>query len=164
MSTPLYGKYRGTVANNVDPQQQGRLQVEVPSVLGPGSRLTWAMPCVPYAGSGVGFFALPPVGADVWVEFERGDPEYPVWVGGFWRQSSDVPASPPLAEIKIFKTDTATLKLDDTPGAGGITIETTAGMKIVLNAQGIEIDNGTGATVKLQGPKTSVNGAALEVT
>ena len=158
-----YGKYRGTVASNVDPLQLGRLQIEVPSVLG-SSRLSWAMPCVPYAGPGVGFFALPPVGARIWVEFEHGDPDFPIWVGGFWDQSSDLPANPPLAQTKVVKTDVATLTLDDTPGAGGVTIETTAGMKIVLNAQGIEISTGQGATVKLQGPKTSVNGAALEVT
>ncbi|MES9991928.1 MAG: phage baseplate assembly protein V [Candidatus Thiodiazotropha sp.] len=159
----FYGKYRGTVVNNIDPQQLGRLQVMVPQVLG-GSRLSWAMPCVPYAGPGVGFFMLPPVDARIWVEFEGGDPDYPIWVGGFWDQSSDIPASPPLAEKKIIKTDTATLSLDDTPGAGGITIETTSGMKILLNAQGLEIDNGQGATVKLQGPKTAINGSALEVT
>lgn len=157
------GKYRGTVANNVDPLQLGRLQIEVPSVLG-DSRLSWAMPCVPYAGSGVGFFMLPPVDAHIWVEFEKGDPDFPIWAGCFWEESSEIPASPPLAQIKIIKTDTATLTLDDTPGSGGITIETTAGMKIVLNAQGIEITNGLGATVKLEGPKTSINGAALEVT
>lgn len=159
----FYGKYRGTVVNNLDPQQLGRLQVMVPQVLG-SSRLSWAMPCVPYAGPGVGFFMLPPVDARIWVEFEGGNPDYPIWVGGFWDQSSDIPASPPLAEKKIIKTDTATVSLDDTPGAGGITIETTAGMKILLNAQGLEIDNGQGATIKLQGPKTAINGTALEVT
>jgi uncharacterized protein involved in type VI secretion and phage assembly len=159
----FYGKYRGTVANNIDPQQLGRLQVVVPQVMG-SSRLSWALPCVPYAGPGVGYFFIPPVGARIWVEFEGGDPEFPIWVGGFWDQSSDIPASPPLAEKKIIKTDTATLSLDDTPGAGGITIETTTGMKIVLNAQGLEINNGQGASIKLQGPKTAVNGTALEVT
>lgn len=161
--TRFYGKHRGIVANNIDPQQLGRLQIEVPTVLG-DSRLSWAMPCVPYAGPGVGFFFIPPVGARIWVEFENGDPDFPIWVGGFWDQSSDIPASTPIAEIKIIKTDTATLTLDDTPGAGGVTLETTAGMKILINAQGIEIDTGQGATVKLQGPKTSINGAALEVT
>lgn len=161
--TQYLGKHRGTVANNVDPQRLGRLQVVVPTVLG-DSRLSWAMPCVPYAGPGVGFFMVPPVGARIWVEFENGDPDFPIWVGGFWEQSSDVPASQALAQQKVVKTDTATVKLDDTPGTGGVTIETTAGMKIVLNAQGIEINDGKGATVKLQGPKTSINGTALEVT
>ena len=81
--TQFFGKYRGTVANNIDPQMMGRVQVSVPSVLGEG-QLSWAMPCVPYAGSGVGFFAIPPNGANVWVEFEAGDPDYPIWSGCFW--------------------------------------------------------------------------------
>ncbi|HBL27563.1 MAG TPA: baseplate assembly protein, partial [Acidobacteria bacterium] len=55
----FYGKYRGKVSNNIDPLQIGRLQVSVPEVLGDG-RLSWALPCVPFAGPGVGFFALPP--------------------------------------------------------------------------------------------------------
>jgi len=161
MST-FYGKYRGTVENNVDPMFLGRIQVSVPAVLGQGS-LSWAMPCVPYAGSGVGFFAIPPNGANVWVEFEGGDPDYPIWSGCFWG-TGEVPASPAVDLIKILKTDTATLTLDDTPGAGGITIETMMGAKIVINAQGIEITNGQGGTVKMTGPQVSVNNGALEVT
>jgi uncharacterized protein involved in type VI secretion and phage assembly len=160
--TQYIGKFRGSVANNVDPLRLGRLQVVVPTVLG-DSRLSWATPCVPYAGPGVGFFALPPVDALVWVEFENGDPDHPIWVGGFWDDAGDLPVRPPIAEKKVLKTETATVTLDDTPGLGGITIETTGGMKIVLDAQGIEIGNGT-ATVKLQGPKVSINGTALEVT
>jgi uncharacterized protein involved in type VI secretion and phage assembly len=156
------GKYRGTVANNIDPQQLGRIQISVPTVLG-ASRLSWAMPCVPYAGPGVGFFAIPPVGANVWIEFENGDPDFPIWTGCFW-DSGDVPASPALAEKKVLKTDVGTITLDDTPGAGGLTIETTAGMKIVLNAQGIEINNGQGGSIKLTGPKVAINDTALEVT
>ena len=75
-----FGKYRGTVVSNDDPTSRGRLQVTVPNLV----ENTWAMPCVPYAGSGVGFFAIPPVGANVWVEFEGGDPDYPIWSGCFW--------------------------------------------------------------------------------
>ena len=161
MST-FYGKYRGTVENNVDPMFLGRIQVSVPAVLGQGS-LSWAMPCVSYAGSGVGFFAIPPNGANVWVEFEGGDPDYPIWSGCFWG-TGEVPASPAVDLIKILKTDTATLTLDDTPGAGGITIETMMGAKIVINAQGIEITNGQGGSVKMTGPQVSVNNGALEVT
>jgi hypothetical protein len=65
MPRQFFGKYRGSVANNIDPQMMGRIQVSVPAVLGEGS-LSWAMPCAPYAGPGVGFFAIPPNGARVW--------------------------------------------------------------------------------------------------
>lgn len=73
----FFGKYRGKVESNLDAFQQGRVQVSCPAVLGDGS-LSWAMPCAPYAGSGVGFFAVPPNGANVWVEFEGGDPDYQI--------------------------------------------------------------------------------------
>ncbi len=155
------GKFRGKVENNVDPMQLGRIQASVPAVLGEG-KMSWAMPCVPYAGSGVGFFAIPPVGANVWVEFEGGDPDYPVWSGCFWG-SGEVPAQPAIAEMKVLKTDTATITVNDIPGAGGITIETSTGMKIIINAQGIEITNGQGGSIKLTGPQVSINSGALEV-
>lgn len=160
--TSYHGKYRGKVANNIDPLGLGRVQVEVPQVLGDG-RLTWAMPCVPYAGPDVGFFFIPPNDAAIWVEFEGGDAEHPIWVGAFWEEAGDVPVSPAIPQTKVLKTDTITVTLDDLPGVGGVTIETN-GMKIVMTTTGIEIDNGTGASVKLQGPKVSINGSALEIT
>jgi hypothetical protein len=159
--TQFFGKYRGTVASNLDPMQQGRIQVRVPAVLGDG-RMSWAMPCVPYAGSGVGFFAVPPVGANIWVEFEGGDPDYPIWSGCFWGLG-EVPAMPALAEMKVFKTDTCTITLNDLPGVGGVTIETVTGMKIVLSVTGLEIDNGQGGSIKLTGPQVSVNNGGLDV-
>lgn len=161
----FFGKYRGKVENNLDPQQQGRVQVSVPAVLGEGS-LSWAMPCAPYGGSGVGLFAVPPVGANVWVEFEGGDPDYPIWSGCFWGQG-EAPASPAVPFIKIFKTDGLTLKLDDTPGAGGFTLEVgppvvPTPMKLMISASGIEISN-SAANVKLSTVSVSINNGALEV-
>lgn len=157
----FFGKYRGKVENNVDPMQQGRIQVSVPAVLGEGQS-SWAMPCAPYAGSGVGLFTIPPSESNVWVEFEGGDPDYPIWSGCFWG-TGEAPATPTVAQMKVLKTDTATITINDTPGAGGIKIETTTGMKIEMSVTGITIDNGMGASIKLEGPKVSVNGSALEV-
>ncbi len=56
-----------------------------------------------------------------------------------------------------------TITLDDTPGVGGITLETSTGQKISLTSLGIEISNGMGAKIELQGPQVSVNGGALDV-
>jgi hypothetical protein len=161
----FFGKHRGKVENNVDPLQLGRVQVSVPAVLGDG-RLSWAMPCVPYAGSGVGLFAVAPVGANVWVEFEGGDPDYPIVSGCFWG-TGEVPALPAVAEVKVWKTDGITLTLSDLPGGGGATLEVgppavPAPLKLVFNASGIELNNGA-ASVKLTPASVSVNNGALEV-
>lgn len=99
----FFGKYRGTVANNADPRMQGRIQVSVPAVLG-DSLLSWAMPCVPYGGPQVGFFAVPPNGANVWVEFEGGDPDYPIWTGCFWGDG-EAPVQPAPPTMKVLQPE-----------------------------------------------------------
>jgi hypothetical protein len=166
MFQPFWGKYRGKVETNVDPQQLGRLQVSCPAVLG-GGRLAWALPCVPYAGSGVGLVLTPPVGANVWVEFEGGDPGSPIWSGCFWGLG-ELPAKPALPPIKLLQTDGLTLKLDDTPGVGGFTLEVKAPavgsppLKLTMTSAGIEISHGK-AKVQLTAIGVSINDGALEV-
>jgi len=160
-----YGKYRGTVKNNIDPMQQGRVQVSVPRILGDG-RMAWAMPCVPYAGNGVGLFMVPPVDANVWVEFEGGDLDKAILAGCFWGVG-EVPATPALAEMKVLKTDSITVELSDLPGAGGLTIEVgppaaPVPMTISCTASGIELSIGA-AKVLLSATSVSVNNGALEV-
>lgn len=161
-----FGKYRGTVVNNIDPQMQGRIQVSVPSVLGDG-RLSWAMPNAPYAGNGVGFFAIPPIGANVWVEFEGGDIDYPIWAGCFWGLG-EAPAPGALPTTKTFTTESITLTLDDLPGAGGFTLEvqppaSALPARIAISISGIEITYG-GASIELSPVSVSINGGAVEVT
>lgn len=144
----------------------GRIRAKVQDVLGDQDS-GWALPSSPYAGDNVGLFLVPPVGANVWMEFEHGDPDYPVWSGCFWSEGKipylTVPS--PLPYLKILKTDTCTIALDDTPGAGGITIETTvgAGAKIVMNVEGIEISGGGLGDIKVTVTSVSINDSALEV-
>jgi uncharacterized protein involved in type VI secretion and phage assembly len=161
--TEYFGTYRGKVEQNIDPEQRGRIQVSVPAVTGSGT-LNWALPSVPFAGSSVGVWAIPPTGANVWVEYEGGNPDLPIWTGCFW-DLGQAPATPALAEQVVLKTKTCTLTLSDLPGPlGGARLETQTGMKVAISATGIEITNGLGATIKLEGPKVSINGTALEVT
>lgn len=163
--TQYFGKYRGKVENNLDPLSQGRVQVSCPAVLGQG-RLSWAMPSTPYAGCGVGLFAVPPVGANVWVEFEGGDPDSPICGGCFWG-AGEAPAQPALAETKVWKTAGITLTLSDLPGAGGVTLEASPPvvampLTVKLDSSGIELSAGA-AKVKLSPAGVSINDGALEV-
>jgi len=160
-----FGKYRGKVENNIDPMQLGRLQVSVPDVLG-ANRLGWAMPCVPYAGPGVGFFALPPLGANVWVEFEGGKIDFPIWSGCFW-SAGQVPVKPTTPFVVALQTQSVSLKLVDLPGAGGFTLEVkppavATPLKLAFTSAGIEIQNGKNS-IKLTPVSVTINDGALEV-
>ena len=163
----FYGKYRGVVTDNLDPLMIGRVRARVPDVMG-DRESGWALPCAPFGGDKVGFFAVPTVGAGVWIEFEHGDPDYPIWAGCWWGSLAEMPptllAPPPPSKKLMLRTEAGhSILVDDTPGVGGITLETATGQKVALTASGIEIDNGMGAKVSLQGPQVSVNNGALEV-
>jgi len=172
MEARYYGKYRGTVINNIDPEQRGRIMAMVPDVLGltPSS---WAMPCVPMAGKQQGVFMVPQIGAGVWIEFEQGDPDYPIWVGGFWGVAAEVPALalapppiPPGQNIVMQTTAQNTLVISDsapTPISGGIVLKSTGGATIVVNDSGIYIQNGKGASLVMAGPTVTINNGALVV-
>jgi uncharacterized protein involved in type VI secretion and phage assembly len=163
-----YGKYRGVVLNNIDPMQMGRVQVQVPDVMGVGLS-SWAMACVPFTGKQSGVYCVPQIGAGVWVEFEQGDPDHPVWVGGFWGSVADVPALAlaglPVSPSIVLQTGNQnTLMISDLPGpTGGILLKTTAGALISINEIGITISNGQGATIMLTGPTVNINAGALTV-
>lgn len=165
----FYGKYRGTVVQNVDPEQRGRIQVMVPDVSGliPS---TWAMPCVPVAGKQSGSWFVPQIGAGVWIEFEQGDPDYPIWTGCFWGIAAEVPAlalagNPASPSIVLQSGLQNVVTISDLPGpAGGIMLKSTTGAMILVNDVGITISNGKGATIVLVGPTVTINNGALVVT
>jgi uncharacterized protein involved in type VI secretion and phage assembly len=164
-----YGKYRGVVLNNIDPMQLGRLLVQVPDVTGlaPSS---WAMPCFPATGKQMGMWALPQVGAGVWVEFEQGNRDYPIWSGSWFGVVAEVPAlalagNPASPSIVLQTGLQNTIMISDMPGpAGGILLKTTTGAMISINDTGIIISNGKGAVITMTGPVTDINAAALTIT
>jgi uncharacterized protein involved in type VI secretion and phage assembly len=167
-ATKYWGKYRGMVLNNIGPMQMGRLMVQVPDVtsLIPG---TWAMPCVPVAGIQNGMVALPMIGSGVWVEYEQGDPDFPIWVGCFWGSAAELPAlshlTPPVVSAITFQTPLQNgLTISDLPGpAGGIMLKSATGASIIVNDTGIYIQNGKGASIVMTGPSVTVNAGALVV-
>lgn len=171
MTEKFYGKYRGTVLNNIDPMVQGRIQATVPDVSGL-TPTTWCLPCFPIAGINTGFFAVPPIGAGVWIEFEQGDPDYPIWVGCFTGSPADVPllAQTAPAPIPAFTLQTPLkngIVIADSGGplgVGGITLQSATGATIAVNDTGIIITNGKGAQITLVGPTVDINLGALTIT
>lgn len=159
-SPAFYGKYRGVVTDNDDPNGLGRLRVKVLDVLG-DQESGWALPALPYAGDRVGLYLIPPVDAFVWVEFEHGNPDYPIWTGCFWLSDTTVPQEADGPGIKLLKTDSATITIDDDEGS--ITIENDSGMKVVMDSEQIEISNGE-QKITISAGSVSVNDGALEVS
>ena len=82
----LFGLYRATVLSNIDPTKTGRLQLQFP-LAGTVIPSTWAVPCLSAADAravALREFVLPPIGSMVWVMFDAGDPDFPIWMGCAW--------------------------------------------------------------------------------
>lgn len=168
----FYGKYRGTVINNIDPMFMGRLLLEVPDVVGLVPS-TWAEPCVPLAGPTgppMGVYLVPPIGAGVWVEFEQGDVNYPIWSGCRWGTPADVPTVAllglPISPSIVLQTaGQNTIAISDLPGpTGGIMLKSLTGAMILVNDIGITISNGKGAIIAMVGPTVTINAGAMVIT
>jgi hypothetical protein len=165
-----YGKYRGTVVNNVDPEGRGRIQALIPDVFGL-IPCGWALPCLPVAGKGSGAYFVPEIGAGVWMEFEQGDPDYPIWSGCFWGAIAEVPATgmaspPPTPNIVFQTTGRNSITVFGAPG-GGITIcagplTSPSSPRIMITQASIVISNGQSSIV-LAGPTVTINNGALVV-
>jgi len=166
----FYGKYRGFVVDNADPEHLGRLKLKVPSVLGSEVVTGWAMPCTPYGGdANQGFLFIPEVDAGVWVEFEEGDLEFPIWVGTFWSKpggESELPKpnDPDGAEQggiqdpptrKVIKTLKGhTIQLEDADGEEMIliiqNIDPSKRNVIAMNKDGVKITDLTGNLIEMK--------------
>lgn len=166
---PLYfGKYRASVLNNTDPMLQGRIQVQLGDRYGLFPS-TWALPAFPFAGKGCAMVAMPQIGSSVWVEFEAGDTDYPIWTGAFWPDAGGFPAlalaaaTPASPNIHFQTVSGTTVTLSDNP-AQNVLIKTTAGAMVMIGTAGITISNGQGASIALSGPSVIINNGALTVT
>lgn len=165
-----YGKYRGIVTDNIDPENRGRIIAEVIDVtqLVPS---TWAEACVPFTGGSVpaGVYVVPPIGANVWIEYEQGDLRYPIWSGCFWGSQTDVPplaltGLPGSPSIILQTTGQNMIVISDAPGpTGGIMLTNNTGAMILINDVGITISNGQGATIELIGPTIALNEDAMTI-
>lgn len=181
-SNKFYGKYRATVFSNVDLEKRGRLQLIIPDVLGlvPSS---WAEACTPLAGPTgppMGVYMVPPIGAGVWAEFEKGNPQDPIWSGCRWGAQSDIPlaalagnpADPSIVLQSLLQQAVIVSDMPPSvpppvmppvPPTGGVILKSTTGAAIVVNDAGVFISNGKGATISMIGPTITINNGALVI-
>lgn len=171
---PVWGKYRGRVMGNEDPMKLGRLEVNVPEIMGDDGN-NWALPCVPYAGKGVGQLLVPPVGSGVWIEFEHGDTSLPIWSGGFWF-SEELPKESASPTSHVLRTAGVSLRLEDKENEGGVFLEVVSpsvsdAVKVTIDSAGVVITLGsakftmTTSSIELavDSAKISLTGSGLEL-
>ncbi len=155
-----FGKYRGFVVDNEDPERRGRLRLRVPAVLA-DAVTGWALPCLPFGGlPQQGLFTVPGVDAQVWVEFEGGDLSCPIWTGTFWQQSGDspAPAERTAPTARILQTPSGhRLVFDDEAGEERISIEHASGAVFEIGADGSVV------TTNVEGAKVQLDATAKQV-
>ncbi len=155
-----YGKYRGIVIDNNDPQKRGRLKLRIPSVLA-DQDTDWALPCLPYGGyEQQGMFMVPDVDAQVWVEFEEGDIHRPIWVGTFWQQESDVPEDAAKDEptTRLIRTHAGhILQFDDEDGEERFRLFHPAEAEMIIDSNGsISLTDASGAVLKMDAENSEI--------
>ncbi|MFF2505717.1 phage baseplate assembly protein V [Streptomyces sp. NPDC058067] len=164
-SNRYLGKFRGRVVDNNDPLHIGRVTVEVPDVLGPETS-TWALPCLPFTGPGAGQFVVPSPGAGVWVEFEQGDPSFPVWTGCWYGDQKELPPdaqklaaqSSEHKPVVVQTPGNHKIVMSDAPGAErGIRLQADGGSYIHITKEKIVIATGEGAEVVLEGKRVTIS-------
>jgi uncharacterized protein involved in type VI secretion and phage assembly len=155
-----FGKCRGFVVDNQDPQKRGRLKLRIPTVLG-AQESDWALPCLPYGGfDQQGMFFVPDVDAQVWVEFEEGDISRPIWVGTFWQQKSDVPedAVKDVPTTRLFRTNSGhILQFDDEEGEERFRLHHPRDAEMVIDKNGsIELTDNSGAVIRMDAENSEI--------
>jgi len=157
-ASTYYGKYRGVVTDNKDDEGLCRIRAQVPAILGEHP-CAWALPCAPFAGDGHGHVMLPAIGANVWIEFEAGRLDAPIWSGGFWsggqRPTPDAPETRMIVSEKNHR-----IVFDDS--AGTIEILHDSGPKITLSATEILLSCGL-CTISIGAEAITMNDGVIKL-
>lgn len=113
---------------------------------------------------------IPQIGAGVWIEFEQGNVDYPIWSGCWYGSAAEVPslalAGNPASPNILLQTGLQnTFMISDVPGpTGGLILKSATGASIIVNDTGIYIQNGKGASLIMTGPTVTINNGALVIT
>lgn len=143
-----YGEYRGIVLDNTDDRNQGRIRVRVPAVGDTEEVSRIAFPKVPLAGQGYGFKAVPPVDSIVWITFENGKLDMPVWEGGIWGRDGIPEALRDPDTFGWFTPQGHKILLDGKSGQETLRVEHLNGAYVELDKDGnVRVFNTSGKTV-----------------
>lgn len=157
-ASTYYGKYRGVVTDNKDDEGLCRIRAKVPALLGEHP-CAWALPCAPFAGDGHGQVMLPTIGANVWIEFEAGRLDAPIWSGGFWSGGQRPTPDAPETRMIVSEKDHRIVFDDD---AGTIEVLHAGGPKITLSATEILLSCGL-CTISIGPEAISMNDGVIKL-
>jgi phage baseplate assembly protein gpV len=158
LGSTYFGKYRGIVTDVSDPQNMCRIRARVDSLLD-GQETGWAMPASPFAGDGHGFVMLPKVGSGVWIEFEAGSLDNPIWSGGWW--ASGQRPDPQGDQVRVIVSESGhQVVLDD--AAGEVKIVHSGGPEIKMTATEVTITVGP-CELKISTTDISLNNGLVKV-
>ena len=158
VGSSYFGKYRGIVTDVDDPSNQLRIRATVPAVLGEHP-CGWAMPAAPFAGDGHGMVMLPKVGSGVWIEFEAGRLDNPIWSGAWW--ASGERPNPQGAGVRIIVSEKGhKLILDDE--ADEVKLVHGSGPEIKLTANEIVIVCGA-CEIRIGSDNISLNSGQIKI-
>jgi uncharacterized Zn-binding protein involved in type VI secretion len=155
LRSKVFGKHRGFVVDNADPEKKAQVRAKVPALFG-DQVLPWALPCLPFGGlADQGFFSVPEPDAQIWIEFEGGDPDRPIWTGACWQAQGDAPkdvgGDDPEPTTRIFKTPKGHFWLfEDADNAEQIHLAHSAGATLDIDDKGtIALTDAKGGTITM---------------
>ncbi|MFH0344332.1 MAG: phage baseplate assembly protein V [Chromatiales bacterium] len=153
-----YGKYRGLVSDVDDPDNRCRIRATVPAILGEHP-CAWAMPAMPFAGDGHGMVMLPAVGSGVWIEFEAGQLDNPIWSGAWW--VSDERPDPQGPKVRVIVSENGhQIILDDDNDE--VKVIHGSGPEIKITATEIVLTCGA-CEIKIGNTEISLNNGLIKV-
>jgi hypothetical protein len=158
VGSSYFGKYRGIVTDVDDPNNQLRIRATVPAVLGEHA-CGWALPAAPFAGDGHGMVMLPKVGSGVWIEFEAGRLDNPIWSGAWW--ASGQRPDPQGAAVRVIVSEHGhKVILDDE--ADEVKLVHGSGPEIKLTATEIVLVCGA-CEIKISNDNISLNSGQIKI-
>jgi uncharacterized protein involved in type VI secretion and phage assembly len=145
----FFGLYRGVVTNVNDPESLGRVRAKVHELLGDTGETDWAFPCVPFGGGGAGWLMLPKTNDPVWIAFEAGDLNRPVWLG-FWYSTPQPPPGGAGPDVRVLQSKAGhRIELGDAEGEEHVRVSHRSGALVEIDRDGNIALVETGENVKL---------------